>query len=442
MTASAGSGRAWLVPVLRGFSGLTAGRATASVLSAVFLAAVARHLSTGDFGELVLLLAFGTVAGVICDRGLQIVVGLHAAEAGAIDLRLLDKAIERRVLLAVPTALVVVVLYLVAVRDGSAAEPLIFAVSILGTCVYQLSLASYMALGKVSLNAYNEIVSRVLVLGVGLVWLLHGGGLFGVVACYSLADLCSAIVVYMIVRNRYGQRETRVRAAERLDPSDHAARPGRDGPRRLFEDRHLPRHPHQGHVGGGLLRLGLPGAHGGHAAGPRAQPDRHRPHRAARHGPPSGDALRLAALAAAPTVPALVLSLLFADTVMTFVFGSAYSVAGPTLVVLLASAIPGAAVLVLAPLAAVGNRVRYAWVTVAGLVANVAVNLVLIPIAGSLGAAWANLISQVMIAGVLISPWMLLPDAPPAPAHVPPGPPGAAGLGATGELDVGGAEPR
>ena len=182
MTSSPANGRTWLIPVLRGFTGLTAGRAAASVISAVFLAVVARHLTTGEFGELVLLLAFGTVAGVVCDRGLQIVVGLHAAKAGAIDMRLLDRAIERRLFLAVPTSLVVVVLYLTAVRHGSAAEPLIFTVSILGTCVYQLALASYMALGRVSLNVYNEIVSRVLVLGAGVLWLFHGGGLFGVVA--------------------------------------------------------------------------------------------------------------------------------------------------------------------------------------------------------------------------------------------------------------------
>ena len=66
-----------------------------------------------------------------------------------------------------------------------------------------------MALGRVSLNVYNEIVSRLLVLGAGVLWLLHGGGLFGVVACYSLADLLSAIVVYALVRRRFGQWTTK-----------------------------------------------------------------------------------------------------------------------------------------------------------------------------------------------------------------------------------------
>jgi Na+-driven multidrug efflux pump len=49
---------------------------------------------------------------------------------------------------------------------------------------------------------------------------------------------------------------------------------------------------------------------------------------------------------------------------------------------------------------------------VGGLIANVGINLVLIPIYGPLGAAWANLISQAMIAGILVTPWMLLPNDP------------------------------
>ena len=47
---------------------------------------------------------------------------------------------------------------------------------------------------------------------------------------------------------------------------------------------------------------------------------------------------------------------------------------------------------------------------VGGLVANIAINLILIPIAGPLGAAWANLISQVMIAMALLTRRVLLPN--------------------------------
>ena len=46
-------------------------------------------------------------------------------------------------------------------------------------------------------------------------------------------------------------------------------------------------------------------------------------------------------------------------------------------------------------------------------VANIAINLILIPIAGPLGAAWANLISQVMIAMALLTRWVLLPNQSP-----------------------------
>lgn len=418
MSASAApAGRGWLVPVLRGFSGLTSGRIVASVLSALFLAVVARHLSTGDFGELVLLLAFGTVAGVVCDRGLQIVVGLHAAQAGAIDLRLLDSAIARRLLLAVPTCLVVAVLYLSAVRDGSLAEPAIFAVSILGTCVYQLALASYMALGKVSLNACNEMFSRAFVLVGGVLWLLHGGGLFGVVAAYSLADLLSAIVIYAIIRRSFALPETAVP----LPPvSIRATMPLALAATVLIVYSRIDTYlvtiikgtsaaAYYGSAYRVLSIVTLPALALSQIAIAHTVPrgtERRR-----------SDALRLAALAAAPTVPALVLGLAFSTQVMRLVFGADYAVAGPTLIVLLASAIPGAVVLVLAPLAAVGNRVRYAWVTVAGLVVNVGINLVLIPIAGPLGAAWANLISQLMIAAALLTRWMLLPGTGPDPTR-------------------------
>lgn len=416
MTASPASGRVWLVTVMRGYSGLTAGRALASLISAVFLAIVARHLTTGQFGEFVLLLAFGTVAGVVCDRGLQIVVGLHAAKAGAIDIGLLDRAIQRRLFLAVPTCLAVAVLYLTAVRHGSIAEPLIFAISILGTCVYQLALASYMALGRVSLNAWNEVVSRLLVLGVGAVWLLHGGGLFGVVASYSLADLCSAVVVYALVRKQYGWPTTEV---PRPEIGIRATLPLALAATVLVVYSRIDTYLVT------IIKGTTAAAYYGSAyrvLGIVTLPALALSQIAIAHTVPRGterrrsDALRLALLGAAPTIPALILGAIFSTRMMEIVFGRLYAVAGSTLFVLLASAIPGAVVLVLAPLAAIGNRVRYAWVTVGGLIANVGINLVLIPIYGPLGAAWANLVSQAMIAAVLVTPWMLLPNDPRASA--------------------------
>ena len=198
------------------------------------------------------------------------------------------------------------------------------------------------------------------------------------------------------------------------DTSDHLSCLGGDDSGRLLEGRYLSCNPYQRNDSGSLLWFRLPGIGDSHLARFGAFTDSDRSHGAARGTERRrSDALRLAMLAAAPTVPALILGAIFSARMMEIVFGPSYAVAGPTLFVLLASAIPGAVVLVLAPLASVGNRGRYAWVTLGGLVANIAINLILIPIAGPLGAAWANLISQVMIAMALLTRWVLLPNESP-----------------------------
>jgi O-antigen/teichoic acid export membrane protein len=85
--------------------------------------------------------------------------------------------------------------------------------------------------------------------------------------------------------------------------------------------------------------------------------------------------------------------------IVTFLYGDAYRPAAPALRILGGALAVGILSGVLAPmLVAAGERRRSFHVAIAGLVANIAMNLVLIPPYGARGAAWATLGTDVVVA--------------------------------------------
>ena len=92
----------------------------------------------------------------------------------------------------------------------------------------------------------------------------------------------------------------------------------------------------------------------------------------------------------------------FAPSLLRVVFGGGYVAGTASLRVLGAATVVTAATTVLAQVHAVWRPVRLAKVWLVALVANVGLNLVLIPHFAAAGAAWATLLCQLGAAVVLV----------------------------------------
>ncbi len=321
------------------------------------------------------------------------------AEAG----RLADLVIERRLAAGVLACGGTAVSYLAVASDRSPLVPLVFSVSIMATAIYTSVNAALRAAGRVGPEAANEVISRVAVLCVGGIWLAHGGGLLAAVFVYALADMASAAVLTSLARRHLSGVPAELDLADRfafravaplavftvlttvyykvdvwiLALLSGAATVGRYAAAyRILDGLLLP--------AGAIAALLVPRISRIDAA------DR------SRH------VYRLTLAAMAVVAPAALAIALTARPIMSNLYGSAYASGAPALVVLMASAVPGAAALVLAQGAALVAGRRLAIVTALTLVSNVVFNAVLVPSIGALGAAWATLLSQTVLAGLLV----------------------------------------
>lgn len=383
--------------LLSAAAGLAAGRAVASLLSAVWLIIAARRLPLVDFGDLALLVATTTILINISDRGLQTQLGIHVARSGGIDRVALRDAIRRRLATSALCALANAALYLAVAHDRDPALPLIAAGSLLGTAVYSSVLVGCRALGRARAEALNEVISRAGVLLAGTIWLLHGGGLIAAISVYAAADVVSALVVATVVAPRH------VRALHVPVPD---LRLGATFPFAVSMilltvfykvDTYL-----VGVFAGSsqvaiysvayrlLDAVGLPVfALGGMVFG----------HSVTSHAGQRRRLVRvLSTVAVALTAPAVVASAVAGNGIMRVVFGAPFATAGGVLTVLMLSAVPAAIVAVGAPVVQPHDGRRFAWLAVAVLLTNVAANATLIPLFGALGAAYANLGAQAFFA--------------------------------------------
>ena len=102
----------------------------------------------------------------------------------------------------------------------------------------------------------------------------------------------------------------------------------------------------------------------------------------------------------------------FARPLLRDVFGGKYSSATASLRVLAVASVVTAATMVLAQVHAALSPGRLAKVWLIALVANVGLNLVLIPRYAAAGAAWATLVCQLAVAVILVTDTRRLAAAP------------------------------
>lgn len=387
---------------------IAAGRIVAAGLSALWLVVAARELSLTEFSDLALVLAIGSALYFLADAGYSPLLSAHVAVVGAIQPAALVDAIRRRVVGCMLALAILVPAYLVAADGSSAVVPLVFFGSLVGNAVHGSISSSLRALGHSAVEAGNEIVSRAAMVGLGWLVLSRGGGVVAAVVVYSTVDLVSAVVL-SIVATRWC----------RAHPSPSSPLPDlgwRSAVPITFGSGFSTIY---GRLDTWLVGLqGPAGAAGLYAAAYRIVDALRLPAHAAgavtlvdaqRFGDAGAVLARRRALryAALMAVPAAVLFVV-AEPLLRVAFGDDFAAASPALRVLAVSAVFSAVVSVLGPLVAVRGGRRFAMSVgfVTGL--NLIANLVLIPVLGVSGAAWANLASEAVLAAMFV--WVLRPS--------------------------------
>ena len=387
---------------LRELVRLGAGRLGGAIGSAIWFVVVVRHLGASEVGDLALLLSLGAMFGLLADGGYSIVLQAVVAADPASSASALAAVRKRRFPLGVAAAVLTGGTWLVTAHDPDPRVALVFAISILATTVYTSAGITMRALGHAGVEGGNETISRVAVLAVGWWLLARHGGILAAAGVYASADLASAIVLSALFHVRFGARvgavDTRALGPRRVAPVFLAAALGTTYYRidllmvhvikgapsaalyatsyRVFEAVMLP--------AGAVAALVLPAVF-------RATPEQR-----------SRIALRITGGAVALTLAGGVVIEVFAPSLLRVVFGGSYVSAAASLRVLGAATVVTAATTVLAQVHAVWRPVRLAKVWLVALVANVALNLVLIPHFAAAGAAWATLCCQLGAAIVLI----------------------------------------
>ena len=381
---------------------LAGGRILAALLSWIWLVVAARHLTVEEFGNLALLLAIGAVVSVVGDLGLPLVLMKHVTEDQRTAWTALTVTVRKRLVAgAVASALATAAFAATSAPGGSLLLPAVYAVSIVSTTVHTSVSAALRAVGSARAEAVNEAVSRLGVLVLGSFLLVRGGGLLAAVATYAVADLASAAVLGLTAHRRLAGGTAPV------DREQFAI--GRTGPLAV------------GSILGALynrLDVWLLAVLGGaqsvavYAASYRLLDGLLLPAGAASAlvVPRTASAgvrqrnevihrsLRTLMLVVLPA--ALVLAV-FAAPVLAKTFGPAYRGGEGILAILLLSAAPAVAVLLLAPVAALAHPRAFLRIVVASLALNGMANLSLIPTLGAAGAAWATVISQALLATLL-----------------------------------------
>jgi len=384
---------------------LSVGRGAASLLSAAWVIVVARHLSVGQFGEVSVALALVVILGTLSDFGLQNILAKDVVETGRIRRAVLDSVVARRLVLAAISIVLLVVLFVIATHERNLAVPFVFGLSIAGVAMYNSTLTAYRALGNIRLEIASEIGSRALVLVAGGLWVANGGGVIAVGVAYSAVGLAIGLLDYLFVRSKsasapiehplpsfspraaapFALANTVSAIYQRIDNYLLAllrgtAAAGIYGASYRFQDMIMI-------LPVALGQLALSDVSG---TDPRMRMSTGR---------------RVAAQSALLTlVPAIAIAV-FAQPLLTFLFGSPYAVAAPIVVLLMISTVPGAAAVALSLLAAVTDPRRFAIASGSSLVVNVVVNLVLIPPFSGVGAGVAMVISQTYLVAAFY--WVL-----------------------------------
>lgn len=381
---------------------LGGGRVVAALLSALWMIVAARSLTTAEFGDLAVLLAVGAIVIIIGDLGYPFLLADAVSRSGHLSASTLAYVIGRRVGVGLLAAVVGVVAYLVVSDADQPLVAILFAVSLISTVVYSSLTAGLRGLGSFSVEAANDVGSRVLVLVVGWLVLAGGGGVVGAVAVYAAVDVLSLVVIALAIRPRLSDSDTvdtsalGFRRAWPLSTGRLLAAFYNRGDTWLMAalrgpvDAALYAAPYRILDGLVLLPRSVGAVAVTHSGERR------------RAGQSFWPPWTVAAVAAATMAVVVLPLVVFAEPIVTTLFGEDYESAAPVFMVLAASAVPGSVVAVLSPLAGLSKGHAFAALMTGLAATSIVANLVVIPVAGPVGAAWVNLVLQVVLAAVML----------------------------------------
>ncbi len=388
----------------------------AASISAAWLLVAARRLPLQTYGDLLLLLGLGLLLFVVNDFGLPLALTDTVARDPNLARSALTAVLARRLALGLLSAVLMVLAYVAASERPDLVAAGIFCISVVSTAVYSTAAAVFRASGRVRAESANEVVSRVFVIVAGSWWLTHGGGLRAAVGVYAIADALSAVILtlmaWRLTVGAVARVDSRLFALRHMAPVALATGLGvlyfridlwllallrGSGDVALYGSAYR--------VLDGLLLIATAVAALSVTAVARADTDR--------QAQVIGRLVRLSLMV---TVPLAAAGVLFARPAMQLLFGAQYGQAAGLLRILLAAAVPSAVVIVVAPLAFLRGRAAAVRGFFVILVADVGLNLALIPAMGPSGSALATLVCQVVLAGWLwrsVLRWPAAPDAGP-----------------------------
>jgi len=378
---------------------LGVGQAVAGVIATAWLALAAHHLSVRLFGELTLILSLGSLVSSGTDLGIPLALTKLSCDHDVLDRGAIYGAIRRRTLAGLAGTAVLVVLW---ANAGDATRWWLAALYGISVTVGPVT-GSFLALlrGQAigSVEAVYSVLSKLALPALGIAALAAGLGLPGVLAAYAAVDAVSAAAVSRVAERRLHlsstadadqRRELSLRATlplaaagivgslyERIDIFVVAVIKGSAfvalyaAAYKLYDAALMPARA----VGSAAVA----------AAGRDVV------------GQGRRTAMRLATKAVAVTVPIAGAASLAAPLLLKKAFGNHYGNAGSAVVLLMAAAIPGAALSVITPIALLSRREAIMAWTGVGLVANVVGNVVLVPLMGVRGASLAFLITESML---------------------------------------------
>ena len=403
-------------------------RAVSGVVATAWLGIAAHQLTVYQFGQVTLVLSLGSLVSIGTDLGIPLALSKVACDHDELDHDAVWRAVLTRVVAGLIAGVVLVALW---ANTGQAERwwwAGLYSISVVVTPVGGsfLALLRGRAIGIVE-AAYN-VLSKLALLGVGLATLAAGWRPSGIIAAFVIVDLVSSLALPVVSARRLTlaktpdplqRAELRLRATlplsaagilgtayERIDIWLVALLKGSASVAiyvaayKLYDTV--------------LLPATAIASSAGAAAGPNLAANARLVAR------------RLALRATVAAAPIALVVALASPLLLRAAFGGHYGMASSAVTILMVASLPGAALAAITPIALLCRRQLIVKWTVAGLLANVVANLLLVPVIDIRGAAVAFLITDTVLLAAFYAalpgtPVVMTPGAAPAPRSA--GPP-------------------
>jgi len=400
---------------------LGAAQVVGGLVTVGWLAIAAHELTKNQIGDLTYIVTLGGLVGLGTDLGVPLALAKVSCDNESLDRGAVYAAVARRLTAGWLAAILLIVVWSSGKHSAHWWLAVIYGVSVIVTTVTSSALAALRGRAIGIVEAGYQLASQVALAGLALLALQLGAGLYGVIIAYVAVDAIGAIAV-PIVAGGYLKVEDTIAPEERSALALRATLP-------LVTAEIL---------GNAYERIDI--ALLGVLKGTAAVASYVVAYKLYDTVLLPAKAIAASAIAAAGrdiltngravakdlirrtlmiTVPLVIIVAIAAQTVLSAVFGKSYGRDAVTLVLLLASALPGAVLVVITPIVLLARRRLVVRWTAIGLVANIVANLALVPLFGIRGAAISFLLTETGLCAVF---WLSLPKAA-VPAPAPPAPP-------------------